>query len=357
VKKKMVITMLVASMAASLLTACGSQANEEAGTEQTETETASNQAEETSEPAEEASDEQAKEDLTIAGVVFQDDEFMNALINGMKQACEENNVEFVSSNSNNDQSREVELINTYAGQGVDAICIAPLDKEASLASLGAASAQGVAIGSVNMEISDSDFLVGGYASDDKANGYQIGEYAAKWIAEKYDRPIKIGLIHYDHQLPEQSSNRYGGFFAALDDAGIEYEIVANQGAEKEDLALSAASDMITAHPDIDVFYGSNGGGLQGLVQAIAQSGKAGEMYAFGYDAQEGICQQLLDDNDILQGIVVQDPYSQGYSSASLLIQYLKGEAEVTGTTESTPGFLLTRDDPEAVEAYVEENYK
>lgn len=296
-------------------------------------------------------------ELTIAGIVFQDDEFMNALINGMADACEENGVNFVSSNSNNDQAREVELINTYAGQGVDGICIAPLDKDASLATLGAAAAQGVAVASVNMEISDSDFLVGGYASDDYANGYMIGEYAAEWISQKYDRAIKIGLIHYDHQLPEQSSNRYGGFFAALDDAEIEYEIVADQGAEKEDLALTAASDMITANPDIDIFYGANGGGLQGLTQAIVQSGMAGQMYSFGYDAQEGICQQLLDENDVLQGIVVQDPYAQGYSSATLLIQYLNGEAEASGTTESTPGFLLTREDPDAVTEYVEENYK
>ena len=59
--------------------------------------------------------EDAGEELTVAGIVFQDDEFMNALINGMQQACDENGVNFVSSNSNNDQSREVELINTYAG--------------------------------------------------------------------------------------------------------------------------------------------------------------------------------------------------------------------------------------------------
>lgn len=299
----------------------------------------------------------AEDKLTIAGIVFQDDEFMNALINGMKDACEENGVEFLSSNSNNDQSREVELINTYAGQGVDGICIAPLDKEASLATLGAASAQGVAIASVNMEIKDSDFLVGGFASDDAVNGHLVGEYAAKWIKEHFDRPVKFGLIHYDHQLPEQSSNRYGGFFAALDEAGIEYEIVANQGAEKEDSSLVAASDMLTAHPDIDIFYGANGGGPQGLTQAIVQSGMAGHVYSFGYDAQEGICQQLLDDSNVLQAIVVQDPYTQGYSSASLLIKHLKGEAEATGTTQSTPGFLLTRDDPEAVNKYVEENYK
>ncbi len=297
------------------------------------------------------------DDITIAGIVMQDDEFMNALITGMADACAENGAEFVSSNSNNDQAREVELINTYAGQGVDAICIAPLDKEASLATLSAAAAQGVAIGSVNMEIADSDFLVGGYASDDYANGYLVGEYAAKWIAEKFDRPVKFGLIHYDHQLPEQSSNRYGGFFAALDEAGIEYTIVADQGAEKEDLSLTAASDIITANDDIDLFYCANGGGLQGTVQAIAQSGKAGQIYAFGYDAQEGICQQLLDENDILQGIVVQDPYAQGYQSATMLIKYLNGEVEATGTTESTPGFLLTRDDPEAIEEYVAENYK
>jgi len=293
----------------------------------------------------------AKSEITIAGIVFQDDEFMNDLTNGMKAAAEELGATILTSNSNNDQSREVELINTYMSQGIDGICIAPLDPDTSIATLRTASEAGLRITTVNMQLSDVDFLTGGYCSDDFDNGYLVGEYAAAWIQAHYDRPIKVGLIHFDHQVPAQSTNRYNGFFKALDDAGVEYEIVADQGAEKEDTALVAANDIITANPDVDIFYGANGGGLTGAVQAIEQSGLSGKVYAFGYDANDIISSLLLSDNDILQGVAVQDPYNQGYNSAKLLIQAIRGEAEGTGDTDAVPGFVLNRDDLDAVREY------
>lgn len=290
-------------------------------------------------------------DIAVAGIVFQDDEFMNDLANGMKKAADEMGVELLASNSNNDQSREVELINTYVGHGVKGICIAPLDPETSTATLQMAAEQGVKITTVNMQLADVDFLSGGFCSDDFANGEMIGAVAAEWIKKKYDRPIKIGLIHFDHQVPAQSKNRYGGFFKALDDAGVAYSRVADQGAERDDMALVAANDIITANPDIDLFFGANAGGLVGAVQAIEQSGLAGKCYAFGYDANDVITSLLLSDNGILIGVAVQDPFNQGYNSVKLLVDVIRGKAQATGKTEPVPGFILSRDDTAAINEY------
>lgn len=293
----------------------------------------------------------AAESITVAGIVFQDDEFQNNLANGMKKAADEAGVTLMASNSNNDQSREVELINTYVGHGVSGICIAPLDPETSIATLRIAAEEGVKITTVNMQLADVDFLTGGFCSDDFENGHLIGEVAATWIKKKYDRPVKIGLVHYDHQVPAQSKNRYGGFFKALEDAGVSYEVVADQGAERDDLALVAANDMITANPDIDLFYGANAGGLVGAVQAIEQSGLAGKCYAFGYDANDIITSLLLSDNGILIGVAVQDPFNQGYNAVKLLVDAIRGTAEAVGETKPVPGFILTRDNPEAIYEY------
>lgn len=293
----------------------------------------------------------AADGITIAGIVFQDDEFMNDLTNGMKKAAGEAGVTIMTSNSNNDQSREVELINTYVGHHVNGICIAPLDPNTSIATLRTAAEAGVKITTVNMQLSNVDFLTGGFCSDDFANGHMVGESAAKWIKERYNRPVKIGLIHFDHQVPAQSKNRYGGFFKALDEAGIQYKIVADQGAEREDLALVAANDIITANPDIDLFFGANGGGLVGAVQAIEQSGLAGKCHAFGYDANDIISSLLLSDNGILVAVAVQDPFNQGYNSAKLLIEAIQGKIKGSGATEPVPGFLLTKYAPQAVRDY------
>jgi simple sugar transport system substrate-binding protein/ribose transport system substrate-binding protein len=289
--------------------------------------------------------------ITIAGIVFQDDQFMNDLANGMKKAAEEEGVTLLTGNSNNDQSREVELINTYVSQKVQGICIAPLDPNTSIATLRSAAAEGIKVSTVNLALNNVNFLVGGYCSDDFANGKMVGDYAAKWIKDKFSRPIKVGLIHFDHQLPAQSQARYKGFFAGLDEANIQYTIVANQGAEREDNGLVAATDILTANPDIDIFYGANGGGLVGAVQAIDQAGKAGKAWAFGYDANAIITTLLLSNKGILQAVVVQDPYQQGYRSAKLLISGIRGQVQASGSTEAVPGFILSRDDLDAVRKY------
>jgi len=55
----------------------------------------------------------AEEKIVVAGVVFQDDQFMNMLSKGYRDAAEAAGVEVLTANTNNDQATEVELINTY----------------------------------------------------------------------------------------------------------------------------------------------------------------------------------------------------------------------------------------------------
>ena len=338
-KRKLIYLALSMAIVATAFVGCGSDS--ETGEEETGS----------AETGGEDADSAGEEEITIAGVVFQDDEFMTMLTNGMVDAAEEEGVKINTANTNSDQSKEVELINTYITQGLDGICIAPLDPETSIATLKTATEAGIPVTTVNMELTDVDFLTGGYSSDDYANGELIGAVAAEYIKENYDRPVKIAIIDFDHQVPAQSKNRYGGFLAGLDDAEVEYEIVGQQSAEKEDTALIAADGILAASPDVDIFYGANSGGLIGAVSAIKQSDSADTCVAFGYDGNDVITTLLTDDSNVLQGVVVQDPYTQGYEAAKLLIQSIRGEVEASGKTEAVPGQILQRGDDEAIKQY------
>lgn len=294
--------------------------------------------------------------LKIAGVVFQDDEFMNMLTAGMKKAAAEEGVEIDTANTSSDQSKEVEYIDTYIAQKISGICIAPLDPKNSIATLKKAADAGLKITTVNMQLSDVNFLTGGYSSDDKANGEMIGKVAAEYIKAHYNREVKIAILDFDHQVPAQSKARYGGFLAALDAAGVKYKIVGQQSAEKEDNALPAAEGIINANPDVDIFYGSNSGGLIGAVNAIKSSSVAKTCKAFGYDGNDVITTMLKDSSDILQGVVVQDPFAQGYKAAKLLIATLKGTpSPIQGKTEVVPGIVLKRGDDATIAQYRKDN--
>ena len=56
-------------------------------------------------------------DIKLAGIVFQDDQFMNTMVKGYKAAADKYGVSIVTANTNNDQSKETELIQTYMAQG------------------------------------------------------------------------------------------------------------------------------------------------------------------------------------------------------------------------------------------------
>lgn len=294
--------------------------------------------------------------ITIAGIVFQDDEFMNDLINGMKKAAEEEDINLLTANTNADQSREVELINTYVNQKVAGICIAPLDPNTSIATLRTASTQGVKVATVNMQLSNVDFLSGGYCSDDYINGHLVGENAVIWIKQRYDRPVNIALMHFDTQVPAQSRSRYGGFFAALDEGGISYNIVANQAAEQIDLALAAATDILTANPNVDFFFCSHGLSMLGAIQAVDQAGFAGKYFVFGYDVNQQVAEMVLEDKNILQASIAQDPFMQGYNAIKLLKRTIDGTVQATGKTDPVPGIVLSRTDPENVRKFLRDKY-
>ncbi|MEQ8673636.1 MAG: hypothetical protein RIC84_10500, partial [Aggregatilineales bacterium] len=58
---------------------------------------------------------------TIAGVVFQNDTFMQTVQAGMEAAAEVSGAELILGNSENDLVTEADLIEDYITRGVDAI--------------------------------------------------------------------------------------------------------------------------------------------------------------------------------------------------------------------------------------------
>ncbi|HPY95340.1 MAG TPA: substrate-binding domain-containing protein [Clostridia bacterium] len=300
----------------------------------------------------------AEEKIVVAGVVFQDDQFMNMLSKGYRDAAAAAGVEVLTANTNNDQATEVELINTYLTQGVKGIAIAPLSKDASVAALRAADAQGMKVTLTNIDLNDAEFIVGGFSSNDKINCRLVGANAAEIIKAKFpDKKVKIAIVQFRALLPDQSTARVEGYFEALDEAQVDYEIVADQDAWMQDTALAAADAIITANPELDVIIAVNDGGTIGSAQAVVNAGKQEQILVFGHDGSEQIASMILDPNNPLQAVVAQDPYGQGYQAMTLLIGAIRGEdySATKGKTTYLDGIVMSKTDLEGVKAWVEAN--
>lgn len=294
-----------------------------------------------------------KEDITVAGVVYLEDQFMKLLSTGYKSAAEKYGVKFLSSNVNNDQAKETNQINTYVGQGVNGIAIAPLNEESSITTLKEAAGKGVKITLTDSTLSNADFIVGGYTSDQSQLGASTGAVAKKFIEEKLGGKAKIAIVQFKSLLPEKSSQRVNGFKSQLE--GMEgVEFVADQDAWVQDSAVSVVNDILTAHPDVNLIFAANDGGTVGATMAVKNSGKAGQVYVFGIDASEQIASMLQDSDNILQAVTGQDAYTMGYNSMELLIKSLLGESTgvEAGSIMTVDGILLDRANQDGITTFL-----
>lgn len=327
--KKVVAALLVTTMVFSLTACSGKEA--QTGTKETPT----------------------KSKIKVAGVVFQEDQFMKLMQMGYQAAADDYGAQVMLSNTNNDQAKEAELINTYITQKLDGIAISPLNETSSMQTLKTAYDAGLQIAVGNTPLKDADFVCGGYTSDNYNLGELTGKEARKFIEEKLDGKARVALLQFKSQLPEQSEARMNGFVDQIKDLpGV--EIVADQDAWLQDQAVQVASDILTANEakgGIDIIWAANDGGTIGATMAVKNANKSGSTYVFGTDAAEQQAAFIKSEDNILQCVTGQDPFAIGYNTMEVLIKAINGEETSKGNEVIVPGLVLTREDLDAVTAF------
>jgi len=293
-----------------------------------------------------------QEGKTVAGVVFQEDQFMRLLSIGYEDAAREEGIRLLLGNTNNDQAREAELINTYVAQNVAGLVIAPLNPVASISVLEGAS-KTIKVATVNSTLTNAPFIVGGYTSDNRNLGATSGEAAAEFIRTQLGGNARIAIVQYRSLLSEQSTARVEGFLEAVRKVNPNVQVVADQDAWLQDRAVQVAGDILTANPGVNIIFGANDGGTIGSVVAVRNAGMAGRVFVYGIDTGEQQLAMLRDPDNVLHAITGQDPYTQGFNAMKLLIGAVNGEdyKATMGKTIIVPGVLLSRANPAGIDEF------
>lgn len=341
-KRKIVAIVVTAAMLSASVMGCGNKKQDSKDSSADTTKT-----EETGD-----SKEKAGKDIKVAGIVFQEDQFMMLMQQGYQAAADKYGVDCMLANTNNDQAKEAELISTYTTQKIDGIAISPLNEQSSIQNLKAANEKGLEIAVGNTKLADAPFVCGGYTSDNYNLGELTGKEARKFIEEKLGGKARVAVIQYKSQLPEQSTDRMNGFLDQLD--GLDIEVVADQDAWLQDTAVQTVSDILTANEasgGVDIIWAANDGGTIGATMAVKNAGKAGKTFVFGTDAAEQQADMIKSDDNILQCVTGQDPYQIGYNTMEALIKTIQGEKGEYGKEVIVPGIVLSREDLPAVDAF------
>jgi simple sugar transport system substrate-binding protein len=294
--------------------------------------------------------------LKIACIVFQEDMFMQMYTSGVVAAANKYGVDINTSNSSNDAAREAELINTYIEQGYNGICLQTPDEVTAFASVKRGVAAGLQFVVATILTEEmAPYVVTAILTSGESLGQKSGEAAVRYVKEKGIQEVNIGIVQFKSQAAYYSNQRSSSFLKAFDDAGVKYTLVSDQDAWLQDTAITTATDMLTANPQINILYGANDGATIGTTMAVKNINLTDQVAVFGTDASEQICQLLLDDQYSLIATAAQDAYGSGFEGGEVLIKSLRGEdvSEYKGKTILGEALPLNDFDKAAVEAYIE----
>jgi sugar transport system substrate-binding protein len=288
-------------------------------------------------------------DRTIAGIVFQQDQYMKTVQMGMAAEAKTTGVQVLDANSENKLEKETQLIDTYIARGVQAIAVAPLSAEGSIPAIKKAVDAGIVVICWGTTI-NSDLASANITSSDSDLGHNSGKEARAFIEKNMpDRKVKLATVAFKSQLAEMSDARVNGF---LDEVKDQVEIVSQQDAWLTEKAIAVVSDILTANPEIEMIYAANEGGTIGAVQAVKKAGLEGKVFVFGTDGTEQLGKMLLDPDNVLQAVTAQQPFIVGQLAIKAANDVL--DKKPLEKNQSVPVLSLSRTNPDGVQAFLEQ---
>jgi ribose transport system substrate-binding protein len=266
---------------------------------------------------------------------------------GVKQACEEEGVEFVTYDAQNSTTTQASNVNTAITQNVAGIILSPVSSTSCPTVLDPAEEANipVTIAAIGAEEGVTNYACC-VTADDYTSGYDNGKYLCERVKELGGSSIGVLALPMDRT---NAQNKMAGLEKACEEAGVEIVQVIQTPDLTVSEATSEATDLLTAHPDIKGIYGMYEQAGTGAVLALETAGLTGKISVVSSDGSpESIA--LLREGKI-DGIVVQEAVGQGLVAAQELFKAIKGE-EIKEKDIPLPEPLVTTenvDDPEIQE--------
>jgi ribose transport system substrate-binding protein len=279
--------------------------------------------------------EPAKKKYVIGvSLLKQDDDFYQALKQGLIDQASKQNVTVDIMSADLDASKQTSQVQNFITKKVDAIVLCPVDSQAIGTSVVLANQANIPVFTADIA-SKSGKVVCHVASDNVEGGRLAGEYAAKLLNNKGN----IGIL--DLRTVTSVQDRVRGFREAIAKYP-DVKIVDAQevpGAERAK-AVDKATNMLTAHPEIDLIFGINDNVGLGTLSALQQV-KNTKVMVIGFDAGPEAQTNIASGTSQLKADAIQFPHLIGVTTVDAIVRSLNGES--LPATIPVPTGLVTVD--------------
>jgi ribose transport system substrate-binding protein len=297
--KKLFFVLLSVLIVALLVSACGGAA--------------------TPAPEQAASDSGAKPYIPVISKGFQH-LFWQAVRQGSEKAAADFNVDitFEGPETEAQVDKQMEMLQTAIDKKPAAICFAAVDSKAAIPLLEKAKAAGIPIIGFDSGV-DSDIPVTTAAT----NNVAAAAMAADKMVELMGGAGEVAIIAHD-QTSRTGIDRVDGFTNQVKDKYPDITIVDTQYGGGDQLkSTDLAKAIILAHPEIKGFFGANEGSIIGVLNAVKELGKEGQIVVIGYDSGQQQMDAVRAGTEA--GAITQDPIGIGYKCVEAAVKAMKGE--------------------------------
>jgi simple sugar transport system substrate-binding protein len=256
----------------------------------------------------------------------------------------------IEGNSEGDVSKESALMDRYVSAGVDAILISALSIDGSVRAIQRAQEAGIPVICYNTCINEADqkkYVTAFVGGDHVDVGIKQGTAVADYLKSAGIKEGKIGILNCE--FVEACKQRLAGFTKAMDEHFPAYEILTNQEGAIADRAVTTATQMINAHPEMNVIYAEAGGGTLGAIRAVRQAGMEGKIAVIGADQFKELADELVK-NDVLKANVDLAGSKYGEGAIKVAIELLNGNKPAERFIPVAADFYRT---PEEAKAWLE----
>jgi ribose transport system substrate-binding protein len=218
-----------------------------------------------------------------------------------------------------DREQQVQVVESFASQGMDGIVLAPLDRKALVRPVEEAKRLGVPVVIVDSAL-DSDAIASFVATDNGAAGALAADEMGRLLGGRG----RVLLVRFQ-EGSASTGMREEGFLTRLREGWPDVRVVSSDqyAGPTRDTGKRAAENVLNRFGrEIEGVAVVNETSADGMLLALQDGGLAGRLKFVGFDASPAFVEALRSGQ--MHAFVLQDPFRMAETAVRTLIEHLQG---------------------------------
>ena len=248
-------------------------------------------------------------------------EFWKSIHAGALKAASELDVEvlWLGPLREDDRAAQVQVVEDVISRGVDGVVLAPLD-DTALVPVAREAAQA----EIPVLIVDSDLAWEGRISFVATDNRKGGALAAERLGALLEGTGRVIMMRYQ-EGSASTREREEGFVEGLREFPNIELVSSNQyGGATTETAYATAETLLVRYPEVDGVFTPNESTTFGMLRALRDANRAGEIKQVGFDTSGPLTEAL--EQGHVHGLVLQNPFRMGELGVRTLVEHLNGDS-------------------------------